>query len=133
VIIKAFISTMEQLIPTLIIAGRIIFGGYWIYSGLMHFMGLEALSGYAGMKGVPQPKLAVALTGALIFLAGLAILLGVYIEWATLALVVFLVPVTFVMHNFWTASDPNARMMDMAMFFKNIALLGASLILLAIA
>ncbi|MBI4088467.1 DoxX family protein [Candidatus Kaiserbacteria bacterium] len=124
---------MEQLIPNLIVLGRLIFGAYWIFSGAMHFMSLNALTGYAQSKGVPQPKLAVTLTGALVILAGIAILFGVYLEWAVLALILFIVPVTLVMHNFWAATDPNMKMFDQAMFFKNIALIGASLFLLALA
>lgn len=123
---------MEPFIPLLVSVGRLLFGAYWVYSGVMHFMGLDALTGYAQSKGVPSPKLAVAVSGVMLILAGLAILFGAYIEWAVLLLVVFLVPVTFVMHNFWKATDPNTRMMDQAMFFKNLALLGASLLLLAI-
>ena len=48
------------------------------------------------------------------------------------ALVLFLVPVTFVMHAFWTEHSPAARMADMINFTKNMALLGSSLMFLAI-
>jgi putative oxidoreductase len=33
------------------------------------------------------------------------------------------------MHNFWIATDPMARMIQMAMFMKNLSMLGAALII----
>ena len=39
----------------------------------------------------------------------------------------FLVPVTFMMHNFWAVKDPMMQQFQMAMFLKNISMLGAAL------
>ena len=111
----------------LFLLSRIIFGGYWIWGGINHFRQGTMMEPYAASKGVPFPKLAVYGSGVLIFLGGLGILLGVYIPLSVAALVVFLVPVTLMMHNFWTVSDLNMKMNDMIMFSKNVALLGASL------
>jgi putative oxidoreductase len=33
------------------------------------------------------------------------------------------------MHNFWTISDPMMRQMQMAMFMKNISMLGGALLI----
>jgi putative oxidoreductase len=46
-------------------------------------------------------------------------------------LVLFLIPVTFIIHPFWKIQDPAAKMGEMINFTKNLALLGAVLILLA--
>ena len=116
----------------LFLVGRILFGGYFVMSGMNHFMKMGMMSGYAGSKGVPSPKLAVIVTGLLLILGGLGILLGVYIHWAVLALGVFFVPVTFKMHNFWAVKDPQMKMMEMVNFMKNMALLGAALMTLGI-
>jgi len=53
-------------------------------SGYNHFKNLGMLTGYAQSKGVPMPKAAVLLTGAMMFLGGLGILLGAYIELSVL-------------------------------------------------
>ena len=42
-----------------LVAGRIIFGGYFVYSGMRHFVDREMLIGYAKNKGVRWPELAV--------------------------------------------------------------------------
>jgi len=43
--------------------GRIIVGVYYLFNAASHFMQLEMMSGYAGSKGVPAPKSAVAGSG----------------------------------------------------------------------
>jgi uncharacterized membrane protein YphA (DoxX/SURF4 family) len=90
------------------------------------------LSGYAASKRVPAPKLATVVSGVLLLIGGLSILLGVYPVVGVAALVVFFVPVTFWMHDFWAVQDPMQRTIQMVNFAKNLALLGAALMLLAI-
>jgi hypothetical protein len=49
-----------------------------------------------------------------------------------IALVVFLIPVSFKMHDYWKIQDPMVRMSERISFQKNMALLGAALMMLAI-
>lgn len=112
--------------------GRIIVGLYWIYSGYSHFAGAKNMIPYAKMKGVPLAELAVPVTGVLLLIGGLSIITGVLPAVAVLALAAFLIPVTFMMHNFWAAQDPGMKMNDTIAFTKNMALLGYTLVLLAI-
>ncbi|NOT03191.1 MAG: DoxX family protein [Anaerolineales bacterium] len=112
--------------------GRIIVGLYWLNGAISHFTQAKSMVPYAKMKNVPMAELAVPATGVILLIAALSILTGVYPVIAVAALVVFLVPVTFMMHNFWTLQDPMAKMSDMIMFTKNISMLGYTLILLGI-
>ena len=112
--------------------GRIIFGGFWLMAGIHHFKDLNVMSGYARAKGTPAPKLAVGATGVLLLLGGLSILLGVYTTVGILLLIIFLLGVSFQMHNFWKAADPQMKQFEMINFQKNMALLGASLMLLLV-
>jgi uncharacterized membrane protein YphA (DoxX/SURF4 family) len=112
--------------------GRIIFGGYFLYNALNHLvLGAGALTGYAQMKGVPAPKAAVYGSGILLLLGGLSILLGFQPRWGIVLLILFLVPVSIMIHNFW-AEEGEARMADTINFTKNMALVGALLAFLAI-
>ena len=79
---------------------------------------------------MPFPKLAVTAGGVLLFLGGLGILAWFMVPLAVLLLVVFLVPVTFKMHAFWKEKDPMSRMGEYVQFTKNMALVGAVLMLL---
>ena len=47
-------------------------------------------------------------------------------------LIVFMLGTTYRMHNFWAVSDPQMKQADMINFLKNMALMGALLMLLAI-
>ncbi|SRR6266481_7726804 len=115
-----------------LLLGRILYGGFFVMSGVNHFKNLGMMSGYAGSKGVPSPKLAVGATGLLLLLGGLGILLGVYVQVAVFLLALFLIPTSFIMHAFWKDTDPNMMMANRVNFMKNIALLGAALMFLAI-
>ena len=69
----------------------------------------------------------VPIGGVLALLGGLSVLLGVRARIGALLLVVFLVPVTLMMHRFWAETDPMMMRMQQAHFMKNIAMLGAAL------
>jgi len=112
--------------------GRILFGGFFLLQAYNHFTKADGLTHYAAMKKVPSPKLAVQAGGVLLLVGGLGIVLGAWIQWAVLALAFFLVPVSFAMHSFWGDQDPNMKMSDMVNFLKNMALLGAALMILSI-
>ncbi|MFZ8848244.1 MAG: DoxX family membrane protein [Minisyncoccia bacterium] len=116
----------------ILLLSRVILGFYFLFNSFNHFRNLNSLAGWVQSKNVPAPRLMVALTGILLLIGGLSILLGVYIEIGILALTLFFLPVTFVMHDFWRETDPQMKMMQMINFMKNLALWGAILTLLFI-
>jgi len=116
----------------LFVLGRILFGGYFMMSGYKHFKSLEMLTGYAKGKGIPMPRESVLLTGLMMLLGGLGILLGAFVELSVFLLAVFLIGTLFKMHRYWEVADPTAKMGEQINFFKNLALLGALLMMLAI-
>ena len=117
----------------LVLVGRIIVGAYYLFNALNHLVFAPGqLAEYAASKGVPLPLLAVIVSGLLLLIGGLSILLGVFPRIGVLALVVFFLPVTFWMHNFWAFEDPQARAIQMVNFLKNLGLMGSALIFLAI-
>jgi putative oxidoreductase len=119
---------MEQVF----LLGRMLFGGFFLYSGLNHFLSLGMTAQYAASKGLPAPELAVAASGVMLLLGGMSILLGLWPRLGILAIVLFLAIVSPTMHNFWAIQDPAQRMSDMINFMKNIALLGGALALVAV-
>ena len=58
-------------------------------------------------------------------------LLGWHPKLGVAALVLFYLPVTFMMHPFWRVPDPMMRLADVVNFSKNLALMGSALMLLA--
>lgn len=113
------------------ILGRILFGGYFIFNGYNHFANSKMMIGYAQSKKVPMASVAVPITGLLLFAGGISFIFNFHAFIGLLLLIIFIVPVTFIMHNFWKIQDPTQKMGEMVNFMKNLALLGA-LILFAV-
>lgn len=111
--------------------GRIAVGVFFLFNAFNHFRSLEMLSGYAQSKGVPAPKMAVIFSGLLLLVGSLSIFFWQYLFYGMIALVLFLVPVSFMMHDFWKVDDTQAKMGEMTNFMKNMALLGFALIVLS--
>ena len=107
--------------------GRLLYSAIFLLAGASHFN--PAWIGYAAAQGVPLPSIAVPLSGMIAFVGGLSIALGYKARWGAWLLVLFLVPVTLMMHRFWGLSDPQAAQLQQAMFMKNLALLGAALLI----
>ena len=114
------------------VLGRVLFGGFFILSGIRHFQHLDMMAGFTGSKGVPAPRLGVIGSGLLIILGGLSMLLGVRPAWGAVLISAFLIPVTLVMHQYWKHTDPMMRINDQVNFLKNVALLGATWMLVLI-
>jgi len=109
------------------LAGRILFAAIFILSGFFHFSPQEIA--YAAHVGVPMAGFLVPASGILALLGGLSILLGYRAKIGAWLLVLFLVPVTLAMHNFWAVKDPMMAQMQMAMFMKNASMLGGALLI----
>lgn len=112
--------------------GRILFGGFFIISGINHFRNSVGLIQYAKSKGLPSPKFAVIFGGIVLIVGGAGVALGIYTMISAILIGLFLLATSFKMHAFWNVSDPQAKSGEKTSFMKNIALLGAALILITI-
>src|SRR5450631_1200809 len=110
----------------LVLLGRLLFALIFLMAGPNHFSGQTIA--YAASQGVPMASIAVPLSGVLALVGGLSILLGYRARIGAWLIVLFLIAVT-PMHNFWAVADPMMRQMQMAMFMKNIAMLGGALLI----
>jgi len=118
----------------LFVAGRAILGGFFAYNGLNHFQHKQMMAQSAQSKGVPAAaaETAVQATGAMLLAGGVSILAGAKPKQGLAAIVGFLIPVTLQMHRFWDVEDPQQRQNEMIHFAKNMALIGAALMMLQI-
>jgi uncharacterized membrane protein YphA (DoxX/SURF4 family) len=114
------------------LVGRIIFGLFWVSAGFSHFKKLDHMAEYAKAKKVPAPKLAVAASGVMLLIGGLSMLLGVCPRIGIVVLVLFLLGASFLFHNYWNVDDPQIKQVDQINFMKNVALVGALLMLLSL-
>ena len=116
----------------ILVIGRILFGGFFLMSGINHFTKLEAMTGYAKYKKLPAAKLGVLISGLMLVIGGITIILGYYADLGALLLAIFLVLAAVIFHNFWKETDTTAKQNEMLGFMKDMALAGAALILFAL-
>ena len=121
-------SSSDRAATWVLFAGRLIFGGYFLYNGINHFLERDSLVDYARSKGVHAPEAAVAGSGLLILGGGLSILTGAFPKVGAGLISTFLLGVSPRMHAFWREQEPQQRMNEMVNFTKNMALVGASLL-----
>jgi len=110
-----------------LLAGRQLFSVIFIIASAGHFSPrtIEA----AAAHGVPLPGLLVPISGIIAFVGGLSVLFGFQTRLGAWLLVIFLIPVTVMMHNFWSLSDPMTLQIEKAMFLKNVTMLGGALLI----
>ncbi len=111
----------------IVLIGRVFFTAIFLMSASGHFS--QGTIDYAANQGVPMAGLLVPVAGVLAIAGGLSVLLGFQARFGAWLLVAFLVPVTLMMHNFWTVKDPMMAQMQQIMFMKNLSMLGGALLI----
>lgn len=117
-ILKVDTSSSEFIVPI----GRVLLSLIFVFAGFSHFTG--ATISYAANSGVPFADIFVPISGVMAIVGGLSVAVGVKARIGALLLILFMIPVTFIMHNFWSISDPQTAQMQMTHFMKNLAIFG---------
>lgn len=107
--------------------GRVLFAAIFLMSAAGHFSSQQIA--FAASQGVPMADIAVPLSGIIEGLGALSILLGYRVQWGAALLVLFLLPVTFMLHAFWAVTDPMMQQIQMVMFMKNLSMMGAAILI----
>jgi putative oxidoreductase len=110
-----------------VLLGRFFFAAIFLMSSLGHFS--KQTIAFATSQGVPLASLSVPFSGLMALAGAVSILLGYRAKLGAWLIVLFLVPVTFMMHKFWTVHDPMMAQTQLVMFMKNVAILGAALLI----
>src|ERR1700681_1340831 len=110
-----------------VVLGRFFFALIFLMSGPLHFSKQEVA--YAAAQGVPLASILVPFSGVLALAGGLSILLGYRAKLGAWLIVLFLVPVSLMMHKFWTVTDPIMAQLQMILFMKNVSMLGGALLI----
>ena len=112
------------------LVGRALIALVFIPAGYSKIGGFAGTAGYIASKGLPLPEVAAALAIAVELGLGLMLLAGLKARWAALGIAIFVAVITPVFHNFW-ASPAAQQMMQQQAFFKNLAIIGGLLLLVA--
>jgi uncharacterized membrane protein YphA (DoxX/SURF4 family) len=115
----------------LFLVGRVLVGGMYVGAGIANLLDLDGKAGYTASKDLAHPQLWVIVASVLLLVAGVSLITGLRPTIGVGALVLFLVPVTLIMHNFWAETGLN-QINDLHAFMGNVGLLGSAVMFLAI-
>src|SRR6266513_819852 len=107
--------------------GRFFFALIFLFAAPNHFT--KQTIAFSASQGVPLASIAVPLSGVVAIAGGLSILLGYRAKLGAWLIVLFLIPVTLMLHKFWTVQDPMMAQMQMILFMKNVSLFGGALLI----
>ncbi|MGC2332989.1 MAG: DoxX family protein [Candidatus Acidiferrales bacterium] len=110
--------------------GRILLSSVFIIAGIGKIGGFSMEEGFVASKHLPLPAVALAIAMIIELVGGLAILVGFYTRFTAWIVFLYLIPTTFIFHNFWTMQGAD-RLNTMLHFEKNIAIMGGLLLLAA--
>jgi putative oxidoreductase len=111
----------------LLVLGRFLLGGLFVYGGVHHLFAIPALTEVIAARGVPAPRLVLLVGSAFQFVAGLLLILGLFVAPAALALVLFTLTASVMLVNFWDMEGP-ARDAAINVWLSNLAIVGGLLI-----
>jgi len=114
------------------VIGRLLFGGFFLNSGIEHLRHRHAMEPYVESKGLPAPELMVTLSAVPLLAGGASLVLGIKPKLGALAILGFLGAASPMMHDFWNSEDPQERARSRSDFMTNMALAGAALSLMSI-
>ncbi|HXN97758.1 MAG TPA: DoxX family protein [Candidatus Acidoferrales bacterium] len=110
------------------LAGRILMSVLFLISGFFKIGGYSQMVAYSAAKGLPMASVSIACAAVLELACGLAILIGFQTRIAAWLLFLYLLPVTFIFHNFW-AMQGAEQQQNMIDFLKNVSIMGGLVIL----
>jgi len=77
-------------------------------------------------RGIGQTSIFLFATCIIEFFGGISLILGFMTRWGAAILALFLIPVTFMFHDFWNQGSSDANI-QIIMFLKNAAIFGGLL------
>ena len=116
---------------TVLLISRILFSLLFLVSALNHFTNVSGMTAYTASRGVPAPKIAVLISGAILAAGSIMLLTGYWADLGALFLFVFLIPTALLMHPFWREEDPMTKMNEQIAFMKDLSLAGGALAIFA--
>jgi uncharacterized membrane protein YphA (DoxX/SURF4 family) len=122
---QAYLRQEEGVMRSVPLVGRVLFAAIFILSSFANFSPASIQA--AAQRGLPLPQLLVPMAGVMSLVGGLSVLFGYQARLGALLLILFLIPVTLMMHNFWTVRDPMMVQIQLINFFKNLSMLGGAL------
>jgi putative oxidoreductase len=115
------------------ILGRLLLAAIFLVSPLVNLIpNFSATTTAMQTAGVPAPSIFLSVAIAMLIAGSLALIAGYQARCGALLLLIFLVPATYYFHAPWKAGNAAEAGQQIIHFLKNIGLMGAMLLIVAI-
>lgn len=90
-----------QFADALLIVGRILLGGLFVFGGIKHFFIVPILTEVMAKRGVPFAKLVLIAGSSFQTIVGALLMAGLFVVPAAFGLIVFTIVASIMLLNFW--------------------------------
>jgi putative oxidoreductase len=115
-----------------LLLGRICISVIFLLSGFQKFGSFDATVKYMTAAGLPYASSLLVIAAIVEIVGGFSLLLGWKARFGAIVLLLYLIPVTYVFHNFWEVTDAAHKQLEAIMFLKNLAIFGGLIYVAAI-
>lgn len=115
-----------------LLLARIMLALIFVWAGVGKFLAWDSSAAYMASKGMTAIPLFLGAAALIELLGGIALILGFKTRVAAFILFLFLIPVSFIFHDFWNLVDDKERVEQLIHFLSNIAIMGGLLALITV-
>ena len=112
------------------LVGRLCLAFLFLFRGATALRELPRHTGQLAQRGVPLPRIVLALGLGVMFAGGLSVALDTLAAWGAAALIVFTVLANYCYHHFWAMTGME-RQTHLYIFCNNVAVIGGLLLVIA--
>ena len=117
---------MSAVCSIFTLVGRIFISLIFLWGGISSVLHYDEAVQLLQAHSVPSAGIVAIIACVIEFVGGLSMLLGFKIRWGAALLFIFLIPATFIFHNFWMFEGQEGHLQKL-LFMKNIAIMGGLL------
>lgn len=122
---------MDFIQNILFFIGRLLIAGFFLFAAVEKIRHWDSVMSHLKQKKIPQLPIMLPLAVVLQILGGISILIGFHPHIGALFLILTILPSFIYLHPFWQHAGVE-RTKELQCFMKNVAILGALLVLLAL-
>jgi putative oxidoreductase len=114
-----------------LLVGRVLFSIFFLYAAYGHWARRAMMMGYARQMRMPVPYVAGWPTGLWLAVGALSVAVGIWPDVGAIMLGLFVITAAAFFHRFWEIDDQTQRQTQTQLFFRNLIVLAAVLIMFA--
>lgn len=124
---KLLEENMNAMRSFLMLIGRLCICAIFLLAGAGKLMDYDGTAQYMSAKGFTMIPFFLYGAALIEIVGGLSVFLGYKTRVGAILLLLFLIPTTYIFHDFWNNTDATAKTLNMIMFLKNLGIFGGLL------